>query len=93
MAVITPVRLALPSPVIVTPIPGPKEPLPTLKQVLEVTIPTNSALPEVSTVTPDPALMSDKVEKPAVTTIPPAVILTPVLAVTRPTASTLVTSS
>ena len=34
-----------------------------------------------------------KVDTPAVTTKPPAVILTPVCAVTRPTESTLVTSS
>ena len=66
---------------IVTPIPGPKEPLPTLKQVLEVTIPANSALPVSTTVAPDPTCIS------------PAVILIPVLAVIRPTESTFVTSS
>ena len=54
-AVATPANTALPSPVIVAPIPAPKAPLPTLKQVLEVTIPTNSALPELNTVAPAPA--------------------------------------
>ena len=48
-------------------------------------VPSTSTSPEIS--------KSVKVETPAVTTNPPAVILTPVLAVTSPTESILVLSS
>ena len=47
----------------------------------------------ISTIPASSSILLPKVEIPEVTTSPPVVILTPVLAVTNPIASTLVTSS
>jgi hypothetical protein len=49
--------------------------------------------PNRSTIPASSSILLPNVDTPDVTTNPPEVILTPVLAVTRPTASTLVTSS
>jgi hypothetical protein len=56
----------------------------------ELAVPT---FPNKSTIPPSSSMSLPKVETPEVTTKPPEVILTPVLAVINPTASTFVTSS
>ena len=58
-----------------------------------VTIPAAAKIPAALIVTPLPTIAEGSVETPAVTTIPPAVTLTPFPAVTKPTESIFVTSS